>query len=157
MLFRSAGWLASRLGCPVTRKTEDVPGGQGGQIATVRLERASGAVELRRLDAKSAVLSQSGQPIRVSAQGTVPASALGVFDVANPNEEGNNLFAGTATGRGSGVVRGGQLEASGTDPISTMTDMIASLRAYQSGQSAIQPIDQTMQEDASSVGSVQGG
>ncbi|MDD7964697.1 glucose-6-phosphate dehydrogenase assembly protein OpcA [Actinomycetospora lemnae] len=59
-----AGWLASRLGCPVSRKSEDVPGGQGGQIAAVRLERASGAVELRRLDAKSAVLSQSGQPDR---------------------------------------------------------------------------------------------
>jgi flagellar basal-body rod protein FlgG len=53
-------------------------------------------------------------------------------------------------------VRSGELEESGVDPIGTMTDMIASLRAYQSGQSAIQSIDQTMQEDASSVGSLQG-
>jgi glucose-6-phosphate dehydrogenase assembly protein OpcA len=58
-----AGWLSSRLHCPVTRTTKDVPG-QGGQIASVRLDRASGPVELRRLDAKSAVLSQPGQPDR---------------------------------------------------------------------------------------------
>ena len=103
------------------------------------------------------VLSQSGAPIKVSASGTVPAASLGVFQVANPNEEGNNLFAGTSGGRATGVTHSGELENSGTDPISTMTDMIASLRAYQSGQSAIQSIDQTMQEDASSVGSVQGG
>jgi flagellar basal body rod protein FlgG len=42
------------------------------------------------------------------------------------------------------------------DAVSTMTDMIASLRAYQAGQSALQSIDQTMQEDATSVGSIQG-
>ena len=103
------------------------------------------------------VLSQSGAPIQVSAKGTVPASALGVFNVTNASEEGDNLFAGTAAGTATGTVHSGELESSGTDPISTMTDMIASLRAYQSGQSAIQSIDQTMQEDASSVGSVQGG
>ncbi|WP_433788038.1 glucose-6-phosphate dehydrogenase assembly protein OpcA [Actinomycetospora sp. CA-101289] len=57
------GWLASRLNCPVTRIAEDVPG-QGGQISAVRLERPGGAVELRRLDAKSAVLSQPDQPDR---------------------------------------------------------------------------------------------
>jgi hypothetical protein len=34
--------------------------------------------------------------------------------------------------------------------------MIASLRAYQAGQSAIQSIDQTLQEDASSVPSLGG-
>lgn len=65
-----AGWLSSRLGCPVTRKSADVPGGQGGQngqdgqIAAVRLDRGSGPVELRRLDAKTAMLSQPGQPDR---------------------------------------------------------------------------------------------
>jgi glucose-6-phosphate dehydrogenase assembly protein OpcA len=58
------GWLASRLDCPVTRIAEDVPGGQGGQISAVRLERPGGSVELRRLDAKSAVLSQPDQPDR---------------------------------------------------------------------------------------------
>ena len=93
---------------------------------------------------------------RVSAKGTVPGSALGVFNVPNVAKQGNNLFTGTSTGRAGGVVRQGELEASGVDPVQTMTDMIASLRAYQAGQSAIQSIDQTMQENAQSVGSLGG-
>jgi flagellar basal-body rod protein FlgG len=103
------------------------------------------------------VLSQGGQPVRVGANGTVPASSLGVFNVRNPSEQGDNLFTGAAAGRATGTVHSGELEGSGVDAVSTMTDMIASLRAYQAGQSAIQSIDQTMREDATSVGSVQGG
>jgi len=102
------------------------------------------------------VLGQNGQPVTVSAKGTVPATALGVFNVPNPAKQGDNLFTGASTGRGAGVVRQGELEASGVDPVRTMTDMIASLRAYQAGQSAIQSIDQTMQENAQSVGSLGG-
>jgi flagellar basal-body rod protein FlgG len=102
------------------------------------------------------VLSQNGGPVKVSAQGTVQASAVGVFNVTNPVKQGNNDFTGTAAGRATGVVRSGELEDSGVDPIQTMTDMIASLRTYQSGQQAIQSIDQTMQEDASQVGSLGG-
>jgi glucose-6-phosphate dehydrogenase assembly protein OpcA len=56
-----AGWLASRLGVPVQRSSVDVP---GGHVGAVRLERPSGTVELRRLDAKTARLSQPGQPTR---------------------------------------------------------------------------------------------
>jgi flagellar basal-body rod protein FlgF len=102
------------------------------------------------------VLSQSGQPITVSSKGTVAASALGVFNVPNASEQGNNLFTGAAAGRGTGTVESGQLNESAVDSIQTMTDMIASLRAYQAGQSAIQSIDQTMQENATSVGSLGG-
>lgn len=58
------GWLASRLGVPVSRTTVDVSGTDGGQISAVRLERGSGAVELRRIDAKTAMLCQPGQPDR---------------------------------------------------------------------------------------------
>jgi flagellar basal-body rod protein FlgF len=103
------------------------------------------------------VLGQNGQPITVSAKGTVPASALGVFNVPNVTKQGDNYFSGASTGKASGVVHQGELENSGVDPIQTMTDMISSLRAYQAGQSALQSIDQTMQEDASSVGSIAGG
>jgi flagellar basal-body rod protein FlgF len=103
------------------------------------------------------VLGQTGQPIPVSAKGTVPASALGVFNVPNAAKQGDNLFTGTAAGRASGTVQQGELEASGVDPVQTMTDMISSLRAYQAGQSAIQTIDQTMQMDSSSVGNLGGG
>jgi flagellar basal-body rod protein FlgG len=102
------------------------------------------------------VLGQSGQPVTVSAKGAVSASALGVFTVPNATEQGNNLFTGRATGRATATVKQGELDASGVDAISTMTDMVASLRAYQAGQSAIQSIDQTMQENAQSVGSLGG-
>jgi glucose-6-phosphate dehydrogenase assembly protein OpcA len=56
-----AGWLSSRLGVPVETTVADVP---GGGIGAVRLERPSGPVELRRVDSKTARLSQPGQPTR---------------------------------------------------------------------------------------------
>jgi flagellar basal-body rod protein FlgF len=102
------------------------------------------------------VLSQTGAPITVSAKGTVSATALGVFTVNGATQQGNTLYTGTAAGKATGVVKQGELEESGVDPVQTMTDMIASLRAYQAGQSAIQSIDQTMQEDAASVPSLGG-
>ncbi len=103
------------------------------------------------------VLSQSGAPIQVGAKGTVPGSALGVFNVPNAKEIGNNNFTGAAAGAGTGTVEAGQLEGSGVDPIDTMVDMTTSLQAYQAGQQAIQTINQTMQESAGTVGLIEGG
>lgn len=103
------------------------------------------------------VLGQGGAPIRVSAKGTVAASVLGVFNLTGATKQGYNLFTGTATGKATGTVRQGELEQSGVDPIHTMVDMIASLRAYESGQKAIQSIDSTLQQSAASVGSLGGG
>jgi flagellar basal-body rod protein FlgG len=102
------------------------------------------------------VLSQSGQPI-TATNGKVSPTSLGVFNLSNPSEQGDNLFTGAVTGRGTGIVHSGELEQSAVDSISTMTDMIASLRAYQAGQSAIQSIDQTMQENAQNTAAVPGG
>jgi flagellar basal-body rod protein FlgG len=102
------------------------------------------------------VLSQNGAPIQVSAQGTVPASSLGVFNVTGATKQGNNLFTGTLAGRGTGTVRQGELEESAVDPVNTMVHMISTLQTYQAGENAIQTIDQTMQESAQSVGSLQG-
>jgi flagellar basal-body rod protein FlgF len=102
------------------------------------------------------VLGQNGQPVSVSSKGTAPAAALGIFNVPNVTKQGATYFSGASTGRAGGTVQQGELEASGVDPVQTMTDMISSLRAYQAGQSAIQSIDQTMQEDAQSVGALGG-
>jgi flagellar basal-body rod protein FlgF len=102
------------------------------------------------------VLSQGGAPIQVSSQGTVAASALGVFKVTGAVKQGYNLFAGTAGGRDTGTVRQGELEDSGVDPVRTMVDMIASLRAYESGQKAIQSIDETLQRESTEVGNLGG-
>ncbi len=102
------------------------------------------------------VLSQSGATIPVSSKGTVPASALGVFNVTGATKQGDNLYTGTAAGRASGTVESGALEDSSVDSIQTMTDMIASLRAYESGQKAISAIDETLQASAQTVGSIGG-
>jgi flagellar basal-body rod protein FlgG len=103
------------------------------------------------------VLSENGATIAVAANGTVQASALGVFNVTGAAKQGDNLYTGTAAGLATGVVRQGELEQSAADPVHTMTDMIASLQAYQAGENALQTIDGTMQTSASSVASLGGG
>jgi len=102
------------------------------------------------------VLGQTGATVAVDAKGNVAASALGVFNVNGAVKQGDNLYTGTAAGQGSGTVRQGELEESSVDPVQTMVDMIASLRAYQSGQQVIQSIDQTLQSEATEVGSLGG-
>lgn len=103
------------------------------------------------------VLDQAGAPIKVGADGKVAASSLGVFQLKNPSELGDNDFSGTSTGRATGTVEQGVLEASDVDPIQTMVAMTSALQAYQAGQQTIQTINQTMEESASTVGLVSGG
>jgi flagellar basal-body rod protein FlgF len=101
-----------------------------------------------------AVLGQNGRPLTVGADGTVPESSVGIFNVTNAKKAGDNLFTGTAAGRGTGSVRSGALEGSGADPSRAMTDMIASLRAFESGQKVITTIDSTLGKAANQVGSL---
>ncbi len=101
------------------------------------------------------VLSQTGAPIRVGASGTLPTTALGLFNVNNASQLGNNNFSGTqAAGRAGGQVYSGQLEGSGIDPIQTMVKMEAALNAYTAGQTSVQTISQTLAESASTVAQV---
>jgi flagellar basal-body rod protein FlgG len=99
------------------------------------------------------VLSQNGRPVRVEADGTVPAQSLGLFTVNNARKVGDGMFTGTAAGRPQATVKSGALEASGVNPTRTMVDMLASLRAYESGQKVIQTIDQSLEKATSRVGS----
>ena len=55
-----AGWLASRLSAPVKRTKIGAAGG----VHSVRLNRASGPIELIRPDARFGSLTQPGQPER---------------------------------------------------------------------------------------------
>jgi flagellar basal-body rod protein FlgG len=103
------------------------------------------------------VLSQSGAPIQVGADGKLASDALGVFEVKGAVKQGENLFTGRATGTASGQARSGALEESGVDPVQAMVEMMAALRTFQSGQQAIQTIGGTLQEAATEVGSVTGG
>jgi flagellar basal-body rod protein FlgF len=102
------------------------------------------------------VLDQGGAQIKVSTAGTVPASAVGVFEVPGAAKQGENLYTGTASGKPSGTVRQGALEGSGVNAAKVMVEMIDSLRTFQSGQQAIQSIGQTLQETAAQVGSLNG-
>ncbi len=103
------------------------------------------------------VLGQSGAEIKVGANGQVAPSALGLFEVPGAAKQGENLYAGTPSGKPSGTVRQGALEGSGIDAAKVMVEMITSLRSFQSGQQAIQSIGQTLQEAASQVGSLNAG
>ena len=100
------------------------------------------------------VLGQNGQPLTVGADGKVPQATVGIFAVTNARKSGDNLFTGTAGGRGTGEVRSGALEGSGAEPTRAMTDMIASLRAFESGQKVITTIDSTLNKAANQVGSM---
>ncbi len=104
----------------------------------------------------NAVLGQGGARITVSAAGTVPASALGVFNVPTATKQGDNLYSGAAAGRATGVAQSGQLEESGVDPAQTMVNMIAALQSYDAGEKVLQTFDTKMQRSASSVGSLSG-
>jgi flagellar basal-body rod protein FlgG len=100
------------------------------------------------------VLNAKGAQIKVGAGGTVPASAVGVFEVPGAAKQGENLYTGKAAGKPTGTVRQGSLEGSSVDTANAMIEMITSLRSFQSGQQAIQSIAQTLQEAASQVGSM---
>lgn len=102
------------------------------------------------------VLNQSGEQVKVGAKGVVATSDLGVFEVPGAAKQGENLYTGTASGKASGTVRQGSLEASAVDAAKIMVEMITSLRSFQSGQQAIQAIGQTLGEAASQVGSLNG-
>ena len=100
----------------------------------------------------NAVLGQNGRPVTIGADGKVPEASVGSFAVNNARKAGDNMFQGTAAGRGAGQVRSGALEGSGADPVRAMTDMIASLRAFESGQKVITTIDSTLQKASNQVG-----
>jgi flagellar basal-body rod protein FlgF len=93
--------------------------------------------------------------VRIGADGTVNPAGVGLFTVANARKVGDALLQGTAAaGRAAGQVRSGALEGSGSDPTRAMVDMIASLRAYESGQKVITTIDTTLGKAANQVGSL---
>ena len=103
------------------------------------------------------VLGRNGQPVTLGADGKVDPRTLNVVTLSGPEKVGNSYVTGTpgtVAGQTAGSVRAGALEASGADPAQTMVDMMASYRAYESGQKVIHTIDETLGKAASSVGSL---
>jgi flagellar basal-body rod protein FlgF len=102
------------------------------------------------------VLGTDRKPVKVSADGTVDAAKVGAFALTGATKQGDSYFNGTAAGAAKGEVQSGFLEASGVDAGRTMVDMMASLRAFEAGQKAIQTIDGTLQQAAGTVGNLPG-
>jgi flagellar basal-body rod protein FlgF len=105
------------------------------------------------------VLGRNGSPLTIGADGKVDPRNLNVVLLTNPQKGGDNLVTGTPgrpAGQVAGQVRSGALEGSGADPTTAMVDMIASMRAYESGQKVIQTIDSTLAKASSEVGKVSG-
>jgi flagellar basal-body rod protein FlgF len=105
------------------------------------------------------VLGRNGRPVTIGADGKVDPRKLNVVLLTNPRKGGDNLVTGTPgrpAGEVAGQVRSGALEGSGADPTQAMVDMIASMRAYESGQKVIQTIDGTLAKASSEVGKVSG-
>lgn len=100
------------------------------------------------------VLSQNGRAIKVAADGDVATDAVGIFDVKDPSQLGNNNFSGVAAGKGTGTVEADALEESAISPVETMVDMESALNAYTAGQQAISTISATLDESATSVASI---
>ncbi len=109
--------------------------------------------------AGDAVLGRGGRPLTVGADGKVDPRLLNVVLLTDPRKTGDNLVTGTpgaVAGLVAGQVRSGALEGSGADATRSMVDMIASMRAYESGQKVIHTIDETLGKAATQVGSVTG-
>lgn len=98
------------------------------------------------------VLGRGGGPVRVGADGRPDPQQLGLFNVTNPQKVGDSYVTGAAGGQAAGTVRQGALEGSNADPSRSMVDMIASFRAFESGQRVIRTIDETLAKASNVVG-----
>ena len=102
------------------------------------------------------VIGRGGGPVRVGADGRPDPRQVGIFNVTNPQKVGDSYVTGAAGGQATGTVRQGALEGSNADPSRSMVDMIASFRAFESGQRVIRTIDETLQKASSQVGGLPG-
>jgi flagellar basal-body rod protein FlgG len=98
------------------------------------------------------IVGRNGGPVRVGADGRVNPGDVGIFALTNPQKIGDSYVTGAAGGQATGTVRQGALEGSNADPSRSMVDMIASFRAFESGQRVIRTIDETLAKASNVVG-----
>jgi flagellar basal-body rod protein FlgG len=98
------------------------------------------------------VVGRNGGPVRVGADGRVDPQQVAIFALNNPQKVGDSYVTGAAGGQATGTVRQGALEGSNADPSRSMVDMIASFRAFESGQRVIRTIDETLAKASNVVG-----
>jgi flagellar basal-body rod protein FlgG len=103
------------------------------------------------------VLGQNGGPVAVGANGKADPRQIGLFTLTGVRKVGDSYVTGAAAGgRATGTIEQGALEASNANPAHSMVDMIASFRAFESGQRVIRTIDETLQKASNSVGGLPG-
>src|SRR3954464_4610801 len=102
------------------------------------------------------VIGKGGGPIAVGPNGRPDPTQLAVFNVTNPRKIGDSYVTGAAAGQATATVRQGALEGSNADPSRSMVDMIASFRAFESGQRVIRTIDETLAKASNVVGGLPG-
>ena len=98
------------------------------------------------------VMGKNGGPVTVGPTGRPDPRQLGLFNLTAPRKIGNSYVTGAAAGQATGTIRQGALEGSNADPSRSMVDMIASFRAFESGQRVIHTIDETLQKASNIVG-----
>ena len=98
------------------------------------------------------VMGQGGGPVRAGADGKIDPRQIGIFQLTGIKKIGDSYVTGAAGGKATGTVRQGALEASNADPAKSMVDMIASFRAFESGQRVLHTIDETLQKASNVVG-----
>lgn len=101
-------------------------------------------------------VQQDGQVL----QGTKVIDKLKIVSFNNPDnlrKQGNNLYT-TANGEtpiaSSAVVKQGCLEASNTDLVKNMTNMMDVYRNYESNQKVIQILDNTLDKTVNDIGKI---
>jgi flagellar basal-body rod protein FlgF len=143
--------------------TQGVRYTRNGQLATDasgRLITATG-MPLLGADGRQIVVG-SADRVTIAADGTVRAGGrvagrLAVVSLADPQKQGEGLFAGRPRPAPAGAtIEQGFLEGSGVDPTRAMVDMIVSMRAFEASQRVIRTIDDTLGRAVNSVGSITG-
>lgn len=102
------------------------------------------------------VVGAGGGPVLVRADGSVDPATVAVTVLDGVAKAGDGRYVGNPAAGQAGTVRTGALESSGVDAARTMVDMMASMRAFEAGQKAIQTIDETLRQATTQVGSIRG-
>lgn len=105
----------------------------------------------------------SGNPV-IRADGLVSGPngdtygqiGISTLDIPSARKVGQNLWVGTETGGfpQQTQIRQGFVEASGTNAVKEMVEMITTLRTYESSQRVITAIDGTLDKAVNSVGTL---
>lgn len=108
-------------------------------------------------------IGTSGDPV-IKADGQVLAAdgtrlgqiGISTLDIPNSRKIGQNMWVGDETGAlpSATQLRQRFVEASGTNSVREMVDMITTLRSYESSQRVITSIDGTLDKAVNSVGTL---